>query len=132
MDDGIAAILRALQTTLSDPSLGEVQLQACESKAGFGICLCAIAARREVDEYTRQLACIVLKKFIKARWHDTTAPEKLSIRQSLFAALSDPSSKVAGSVGMALAAIAKVESDPELILGLVSLINAGTSQEHGE
>mmetsp|Transcript_12632 Transcript_12632/g.27297 ORF Transcript_12632/g.27297 Transcript_12632/m.27297 type:complete len:1089 (+) Transcript_12632:75-3341(+) len=101
---------------------------------GFGTLLCQIATTQSLQFGVRQLAALLLKKYIKEHWTEdsryyeppeTTAQEKAAIRQALPPGLADPSSKVRTAVGMAIAAIAKVDwpqSWPGLIEWLIQAI----------
>ncbi len=126
----------------------EKQLTEQSRAEGFGLVLCKIIAAgpQQVEDGVRQLAAVVLKKYIKERWDKDAKhyqpptvrdEEKALVRQALLqgGCLADASSKVRTAVGMAIAAIANFDWSqawPELLECLIKGIQHGSSQEQGE
>ncbi|KAK9806782.1 hypothetical protein WJX72_002643 [[Myrmecia] bisecta] len=95
---------------------GEAKLQDASSQSGFGLALVNVTLRQEVPYGLRQLAAVVLKKFVKEHWTPESKhfkeplvsdPEKDAIRNMLPSGLADPMGKIRTAVGMAVAGIAK-------------------------
>ncbi|KAG1664011.1 hypothetical protein FOA52_010527 [Chlamydomonas sp. UWO 241] len=166
--DGAARVLSALSGSMSGDTptrqQAESTLCAASLQPGFGPVLVAIAAAGggggvggggsgggsvggHPDDAVRQLAAVVLKKYIKEHWEPSsrhyvppTAPDvdKSAVRSGLLSALSagDPSSRVRTALGMAVAMAAGHDYPsewPGLIEQLVAQIKGAGSAEqaHG-
>jgi hypothetical protein len=70
-DPGIDALLRMLYATLdAEPGMrasGEAGLAASASQPGFGLALAHVAVAPDLPYGIKQLAAVVLKKYVKAR-----------------------------------------------------------------
>ena len=71
-DPGIDALLRLLYATLdATPGVrqqGEAGLAAAACQPGFGLALAHVAVAQDLPYGIRQLAAVVLKQYVKARW----------------------------------------------------------------
>lgn len=140
MDTGTQQLYQCLLATL-DPSAetrraAEAALEAGARQPGFGTTLLQIVLLRDAPGGVRQLAAVVLKKYVKEHWtfespHFREPPvedgEKAAIRELLPSGLSDPDSKLRTAVAMAVAGIAKWDCPqqwPNLLPGLVHAIAA--------
>lgn len=119
VDAGLVAVLQGAAS--ADPAArtaAEQQLSGGANQPQFGVLLCQVVVSPEVDSGLKQLAALVLKKYIKEHWDETNrkfqppvAPEnaKHLIRQGLLPGLADDSSKLRTAVGMCIAEICKTD-----------------------
>lgn len=123
-------------------SAAEAQLDQDAQAAGFGVVLCHIATSQQEGLHfgVRQLAAVVLKKYIKEHWMEDTRSfrppvvnesDKQSIRQLLPAGLADPNSKIRTAVGMAIASIAKWDY-PQQWPGLLEWLVASVKERSND
>ena len=84
------------------------------TREGFGLGLTRVALNQSFPYGTRQLAAVVLKKYVKEHWQEgegrfippqTSEQEKQAIRELLPRGLSDPIPKIRTATGMAIATI---------------------------
>eukprot|EP01112_Ceratiomyxa_fruticulosa_P020359 TRINITY_DN6906_c0_g1_i3.p1 TRINITY_DN6906_c0_g1~~TRINITY_DN6906_c0_g1_i3.p1 ORF type:complete len:1035 (-),score=257.67 TRINITY_DN6906_c0_g1_i3:71-3175(-) len=93
----------------------EAKLKEFDRNAGYGVLLCSIALEESSPEAIRQMASVVLKKYIKEHWSssgekyvppEVNEPDKQIIRQQLPRGLSSPISKIRNPIASVLATIA--------------------------
>ena len=114
-DAHIAQVLVASMS--SDSSIrteAEHALTQGGTQPGFGLGLTRVALNHSLPYGTRQLAAVVLKKYVKEHWQEgegrfiqpqTSDQEKPAIRELLPTGLSDPIPKIRTATGMAIATI---------------------------
>jgi len=94
---------------------------AAKQEPRFGSSLLQLSLQpttSKAEEGVQQLALVVLKKYVKEHWHESSRrfqepvvqeTEKACIKQQILLGLSSPSSKVRVAVGMVVAAIAEFD-----------------------
>jgi hypothetical protein len=101
----------------------ELQVRQMATTPGFGAYVGQILlADGQVAPGVRQLAGIVIKRFVADHWEQVSPEERLTIKQSLPHALNDPSAKIRSCAASAVASIAEKDLPaewPELIPWLV-------------
>ena len=115
MEEQIAAVLVAsMSADASTRSTAEQQLTQGGTQPGFGLSLARVALNQALPFGTRQLAAVVLKKYVKEHWQEgegrfippqTSDEEKHAIRELLPVGLADPVAKIRTATGMAIASI---------------------------
>ena len=115
MEEQIAAVLVAsMSADASTRSTAEQQLTQGGTQPGFGLSLARVALNQALPFGTRQLAAVVLKKYVKEHWQEgegrfippqTSDEEKHAIRELLPIGLADPVAKIRTATGMAIASI---------------------------
>jgi hypothetical protein len=109
-----AALANTLEADAGVRAAAEQQLTLASAQPGFAPALVAAARSPELPPALRQLALLVLKKFVRQRWEEGSpgfeAPEcsttdKEAVRGALPACLGDASSTVRTAAAMAVAAI---------------------------
>ena len=135
-------VVATLQMTLHpDESIrreGERRLEAGSKLDGFGIALLQVSGTVEAQTGLRQLALVVLKRFVRDRWtvsgvegRSICDEEKAQIRAMLPVGLGDAASQVQTATGLVVAEIMKAESFeewPELMPGLIGVIQQNQDQ----
>ncbi|GAQ87921.1 Putative importin 9 [Klebsormidium nitens] len=120
--DGHAWLLQCLQGTLdANPAVrvsAETALKQAADQAGFGPALVKIVLSFEVPYGLRQLGAVVVKKYVKEHWQDgekgfvgpvVSDSDKADVRRLLPDGLADAKGKIRTAVGMAVAAIARMD-----------------------
>ena len=145
---GQEELVRVLGASLSPeaPSrkAAEALLEAGAQQHGFGAALVAVALAAEVAPGLRQLAAVVLKKWVRDHW-DASAPhfapplaseeEKARVREALPTGLTDPDRRLRTAVAMALGAVARWDVPdqwPDLLPSLIQAITARKNPCLGE
>ena len=115
MEDQIAqALVASMSADETTRVNAETQLTQGGTQLGFGLALTRVALNQQTPYGTRQLAAVVLKKYIKEHWQEgegrffppqTSDEEKAAIRELLPVGLSDPIGKIRTACGMAIATI---------------------------
>ena len=115
MEDQIAqALLASMSADETTRANAEAQLTQGGTRLGFGLALTRVALNQQTPYGTRQLAAVVLKKYIKEHWQEgegrffppqTSDEEKAAIRELLPVGLSDPIGKIRTACSMAIASI---------------------------
>ena len=115
MEDQIAqALVASMSADETTRVNAETQLTQGGTQPGFGLALTRVALNQQTPYGTRQLAAVVLKKYIKEHWQEgegrffppqTSDEEKAAIRELLPVGLSDPTGKIRTACGMAIATI---------------------------
>jgi hypothetical protein len=115
MEDQIAqALVASMSADETTRVNAETQLTQGGTQPGFGLALTRVALNQQTPYGTRQLAAVVLKKYIKEHWQEgegrffppqTSDEEKAAIRELLPVGLSDPIGKIRTACGMAIATI---------------------------
>ncbi|KAI6656017.1 hypothetical protein LOD99_1751 [Oopsacas minuta] len=143
-EEGLERVLiSCLQNSLSPDQQvrhqAEQDLKNLEVSDEFGVRLCSITLKQDVDVSLRQLSTVVLKRYTELHWNlnsekfivpEISESSKVIIRQLLPQALIDSSSKVRGCVAYAIATIAHWDW-PECWPGLVPALLANLSSEQG-
>jgi hypothetical protein len=143
MEERLQSLLQSLLCTLSSDNLlreqGEAYLAQQNREDGFGFCLSTIActpAIVELDVCVRQLSAVMLKKWIKEHWDESSKhylpplaqdAEKALVKQCLLHGLSEPHSKISKAVGMAIIAVAEYDYPqawPDLLPTLISMVKS--------
>eukprot|EP01132_Coremiostelium_polycephalum_P003260 gene3260-4082_t len=107
--------------------LYEEKLKVLEKEPGYGAFLATIAANSSqgLDVFVRQMACILLKGFIKNSWDSISDDEKTKIKSILPPCLSDPSHKIRTAMAMCIGRIGSYdwpERWPTLVDELIGCI----------
>ena len=115
MEDQIAqALVASMSADETTRVNAETQLTQGGTQLGFGLALTRVALNQQTPYGTRQLAAVVLKKYIKEHWQEgegrffppqTSDEEKAAIRELLPVGLSDPIGKIRTACGMAIATV---------------------------
>ena len=142
MEDEIARVLEAsISPDEATRVNAEQHLTQGGTMPGFGLALVRCALNRQVPPGTRQLAAVVLKKYVKEHWQEgegkffppqTGEDEKAAIRELLPNGLADPEAKIRTACGMAIATIATwdwPQQWPQLTAQLVGAIRERTSED---
>ena len=110
------------------------------TQPGFGLGLARVAlGAAEDDVGTRQLAAVVLKKYVKEHWQgegrffppQTSDEEKAAVRELLPAGLADPTPKIRTAIAMAVASVAAWDWPhqwPTLTTVLIGAVREGRSE----
>ena len=142
MEAQIAAVLRASMSPDEATRVGaEHQLTQGGTQPGFGLGLARVAlGAAEDDVGTRQLAAVVLKKYVKEHWQEgegrffppqTSDEEKAAVRELLPAGLADPTPKIRTAIAMAVASVAAWDWPhqwPTLTTVLIGAVREGRSE----
>ena len=142
MEDEVARVLEAsISPDEATRVNAEQHLTQGGTMPGFGLALVRCALNRQVPPGTRQLAAVVLKKYVKEHWQEgegkffppqTGDDEKAAIRELLPNGLADPEAKIRTACGMAIATIATwdwPQQWPQLTAQLVGAIRERTSED---
>jgi len=142
MDDEIARVLVAsMSSDASARQTAEAQLTQGGTQPGFGVGLARVSLNQALPYGTRQLAAVVLKKYVKEHWQEgegrhvppqTSDEEKAAMREILPAGLGDPIAKIRTAVGMAIASIAAWDwphAWPALTPTLLNAVKARQSED---
>lgn len=118
-DQGLLHVLQqSLSADAAERSQAEQQLALGFKQGDIGPLLLQVVLARDVSQDVRQLATLVLKKYIKEHWDENArnfeppvAPEaaKAMVRNAIPGGLTDPSSKIRTAVGMCIATICKTD-----------------------
>ena len=101
-----------MQHDLFKRRAAEQRVTDLQGTPGFALCLVALTLDSSQPLELRQLAAVVLKHFVRARWsgesgHATVCDaEKAAVRTALPSGLADRAAKIRTAVGMAIACIA--------------------------
>ena len=143
MEDQISAALVASMSADENTRVSaEAQLTQGGTQPGFGLALTKVALNQQgAVPGTRQLAAVVLKKYIKEHWQagegrffppQVSDEEKAGIRELLPMGLGDPSGKIRTACGMAIATICVwdwPQAWPALIGILIGALRERTSED---
>ena len=142
MEDEIARVLEASMSPDEATRVNaEQQLTQGGTMPGFGLALVRCALNQLCAPGTRQLAAVVLKKYVKEHWQEgegrffppqTNDDEKEAIRTLLPNGLADPLPKIRTACGMAIATVATwdwPQQWPQLTTQLVGAIRERRSED---
>lgn len=148
MDAGTQQLYQCLASTLAPEKEArqgaEAALEAGAKQPGFGTALLRIVGAADVPQPMRQLAAVVLRKYVREHWTFESSAyreppvgeeEKEAIRGALPGGLADPASKLRTAVALVIAAIARWDCPqqwPALLPGLLQAVGDGGNRALGE
>ncbi|EEH57214.1 uncharacterized protein MICPUCDRAFT_486, partial [Micromonas pusilla CCMP1545] len=134
-------LVASMSSDASARQTAEAQLTQGGTQPGFGVGLARVSLNQALPYGTRQLAAVVLKKYVKEHWQEgegrhvppqTSDEEKAAMREILPAGLGDPIAKIRTAVGMAIASIAAWDwphAWPALTPTLLNAVKARQSED---
>lgn len=134
-DQIIASLLSTMSPDINVRQAAEAELQILEVTEDFCVHLSKITVDRNFDSGLRQLASLILKRYVDSHWSalsdkfsppETNDTAKMAVRQMLPLGLSDPEHKIRTGIAYAISTIASWDW-PEDWPGLFDCLMQGLS-----